>query len=81
MRGYALHSLGHLHREQGHWETARACYDEARLLGEELQEPFVLFEPRLGLALLAWALTRRLWQGWRRAGFEQRLFMAGGLAA
>ncbi len=55
MRGYALHSLGHLHREQGHWEAARACYDEARLLGEELQEPFVLFEPRLGLALLALA--------------------------
>ncbi len=53
MRGYALYSLGHLHREQGHGESARACYDEARLLGEELQEPFVLFEPRLGLALLA----------------------------
>ncbi|MBU0491937.1 MAG: tetratricopeptide repeat protein [Chloroflexi bacterium] len=53
MRGYALYALGHLHREQGRRETACACYDEARLLGEELQEPFVLFEPRLGLALLA----------------------------
>jgi len=55
MCGYALYSLGHLHREQGRREAARACYDEARLLGEELQEPFVLFEPRLGLALLALA--------------------------
>lgn len=35
----------------------------------------------LALAFLVWALARRLWRGWRRAGFEQRLFMAGGLAA
>lgn len=55
LRGYALYELGHLHREQGRWEAAQACYDEARLVGEEIQEPFVLFEPRLGLALLALA--------------------------
>jgi LuxR family maltose regulon positive regulatory protein len=55
MRGYALYSLGHLHRELGHRDVAQACYEEARLLGEELQEPFVLFEPHLGLALLALA--------------------------
>ena len=52
MRGYALYLLGHVHREQGRSEAARSCYDEARLLGEELREPFLLFEPRLGLALL-----------------------------
>ncbi|MBN2257990.1 MAG: tetratricopeptide repeat protein, partial [Anaerolineaceae bacterium] len=55
VRGYALYLLGHAHREQGRHAAARACYAEARLLGEELQEPYVLFEPRLGLALLSLA--------------------------
>ncbi|MBN1660655.1 MAG: tetratricopeptide repeat protein [Anaerolineae bacterium] len=55
VRGYALYLLGHVHREQGRHAAARACYAEARLLGEELQEPYVLFEPRLGLALLSLA--------------------------
>jgi len=35
----------------------------------------------LALAFLVWSLAWRLWWGWRRAAFEQRLFMAGGLAA
>ncbi len=52
-QGYALPLSGHLHREQGNRPAARACYEEALQLGQELQEPTILFEPRWGLAMLA----------------------------
>lgn len=55
MQGYALFVLGHLQREQGEWKAARVNYERARLLGEELQEPALLAEPRRGLALLSLA--------------------------
>lgn len=52
-RGYALFQLGHVHRDLGNRETAKAVYEEARQIGDQLNEPYLLFQPRQGLALLA----------------------------